>query len=394
MPEALRVLHLINHLGKGGAERFVTSLCAELNARSDVEARIGALYPTNEYREATRTTPVVVLGYEPHSILRRVECPAYRALLSEFRPHIIHTNLFLAEFLSALYVQRDAVYVCHGHDNMPQFEPLATASAWQKQKLLWRYEVLSLQIRKYARTRTYFVANSQDTAAYYRRVLPRHMRRDVRLIPYGFEFARFFRKVPLERSPGRPLRLVNVGSFQPKKNQAFLLEVAAALTKAGVELELDLLGDGATRAQLEAVASARGLPVRFRGTVDDVERWLWESDLYVHSALYEPLGLVFLEAMAAGLPVVALDGRGNRDVLRDGFNGYLLERPDPALFAERILEIWRSTALAAQLAENGQTFAREFDMGRRTAELVAFYREILREDHAGPFSRRALFRHR
>ena len=389
MTSALRVLHLINDLGKGGAQRFVSGLCCALNERPDVEARIGALYPENEYREATRTTPIVVLGYEPHSILRRTECPEYRRLLEDFRPQVIHTNLFLAEFLSAQHVQADAVYVCHGHDNMWQFEPLSGWDLLRREKLLPRYEVLLLRARKYARTRTYFVANSQHTAEYYRRTLPRAMQRDVRLIPYGFEFQRFFRELPRASAQGGPLRLVNVASFQKKKNQGFLLDVAEALDRRGVAFELHLLGDGETRAQLEAATRERGLASRvcFHGNVDGVEQWLWRSDVYVHAAVYEPFGLVFLEAMAAGLPIVSMDGKGNRDIVRSGVNGFLMQTPDPVLFAEKLLQIWRSPDLAAQLADNGQRQARDFDMRPRADAFVDFYRSILAADHRGPLAR-------
>ena len=48
--------------------------------------------------------------------------------------------------------------------------------------------------------------------------------------------------------------------------------------------------------------------ITLHGNVDFVEKYLWDSDIYVHPALYEPFGLVLLEAMAAGLPVVSLDG--------------------------------------------------------------------------------------
>src|SRR5437868_11923435 len=114
--ERLRVLFLITDLVKGGAERFLVDLCRELHARGDVSFVIGALYEANEYAELSAGLPIEPLNYETFSFRGRNECPAYRKLLAEFRPHVVHTHRYLAEFLSGLHVRDDIGYVCHGHD--------------------------------------------------------------------------------------------------------------------------------------------------------------------------------------------------------------------------------------------------------------------------------------
>ena len=72
------------------------------------------------------------------------------------------------------------------------------------------------------------------------------------------------------------------------------------------------------------------------GNVSNVAQYLWKGEVYIHSAKYEPFGLVLVEAMAAGLPVIALDAGGNRDIVEDGVNGYLLPKDtNPKVFAEK-----------------------------------------------------------
>jgi glycosyltransferase involved in cell wall biosynthesis len=266
---------------------------------------------------------------------------------------------------------------------MVQFDRLSPGSRVSRWKLLNYYERRQLFRRKYARVPTHFVANSQHTLEFYRRVLPSRMRPDVHLIPYGFSFARFER--PAERKsdgprrPGRPLRIVNVGSFQEKKNQALAVAAAHELKRALGAVELDLIGDGPTRPRVEALVHRLGLEnsVRFRGNVDDVEQWLWASDVYLHTAWYEPFGLVFLEAMAAGLPVVALDGKGNRSLIRHEFNGLLIEDQRPEAFGSAILRVFRDFSLRERLVANGTAVAREYDIRSRAQAFVDLYRRIL-----------------
>ena len=81
------------------------------------------------------------------------------------------------------------------------------------------------------------------------------------------------------------------------------------------------------------------------------------------------MGLVLLEAMAAGLPVVTLDGGGNRDLVIDGKNGYLIEKQDPKEFADRILEIYQNKEMSHFNAE----YAKQFDIVAYCEKLVEIY---------------------
>lgn len=378
-PVRLRILHLITDLGKGGAERFVIALSNELNAHAEVEAVVGLLYPDNAYRESSRGLRIIDMRYRTHSVWHPVAIPEYERLLRDFAPHVVHTHRFLAEFMSSLHVSPRLAYVCHGHDNMEQFRRFSLSMLLSKPRLLAYYEKRLLFRRKYSRVTTHFVANSANTLEFYRRVLPRGMRSAVHLIPYGFDFARFHRADRALGELSRPLRLVNVGSFQEKKNQALAVAAAAELRKTIPSFELNLLGDGLTRPAVEELVRQAGLEefVRFRGNVDNVEDWLESSDLYLHTATYEPFGLVFLEAMAAGLPIVALDGLGNRDVIRDGVSGILIGEQRPELFVEAILRVIREPNLRQRLVDEGVAIARRYDIRTRAREFVDFYRRIL-----------------
>lgn len=371
----LRVLYLIPDFGKGGAERFLIDLATALRRRDDVDFVIGLLYERDLYGVLTDDLPIEQLHFQTFSLRRSNNCPAYFALLRRFRPDVVHTHLFLAEFLSSYYVSPDIAYICHGHDNMVQLKRPSSRTLATRESLRNLAERRHLIRHKYNKVPTAFVANSTHTRAYYRRVLPRHMKDDVVLIPVGFNYNRFGNPEVEPPAAAERIRLINVGSFRDRKNQIFIVDIARELRSRGIHFEINLLGDGPNRARVEAEVRAAELDDRvlFHGNVHAVESRMRDSHIYVHTATYEPFGLVLLEAMAAGLPCVTLDGAGNRDLIEEGKNGFLLEREDAPLFADRIVDLARRPEQYRQMSAYGQAFAKRYDIAKVTDRLVELY---------------------
>jgi glycosyltransferase involved in cell wall biosynthesis len=149
-----------------------------------------------------------------------------------------------------------------------------------------------------------------------------------------------------------------------------------ALLAAGYVPRLVLLGDGPERAGLQRQVNELGLEehITFPGIVHDVERYISQSDLYVHSATYEPFGLALLEAMAGGLPVVSIDGGGNRDIVLDGVNGYLLPEQDVALFAGKIISLAADGESYERMSGEAVNFAKGYDIKIYVDKLLDIYR--------------------
>jgi glycosyltransferase EpsD len=189
---------------------------------------------------------------------------------------------------------------------------------------------------------------------------------------------RFKRPSELTRSNSEEIRFVNIGSFVKKKNQAFLIDIISAFNKKGIRTKTYFLGDGPARNEVEEKAKILGVSVQcfFEGNVNKVEQYLWNSDIYVHTATYEPLGLVLLEAMIAGLPVVTLDGRGNRDLMNDGNNGYLIYDENPNLFVDKILYLWENPEEYERISKNAEKFAKEYDIKNYCEKLITIYKNL------------------
>jgi glycosyltransferase involved in cell wall biosynthesis len=373
----LRILYVIPDFGKGGAERALLDICHYLQTRPDFELRIVCLYRRNENAEGTKDLDIVYADYETFSLRGKNENLVYKQVLEEFRPDVVHTHLFLAEFLSSYYPDPSVKYVCHGHDNMIQLKRPGLSALTDRTKLLYAIERSWLIRKKYRKCRTWFIANSRHTFDYYIENLPAKMRRDVKLIEYGFDFGRFHYSGERAVGDGK-IRLINVGSFQLKKNQRFLVKVAAELKNRGVDFQMDLVGAGEHMEAVREQIAAHGLEahVFLRGIIDNVEDWYKKSDIYIHAATYEPFGLVFLEAMASGLPVITLNGKGNESVIRHGANGFIFDEQDEKLFADAIVRLLKDQSEYSATSEYGKEFAKGYDVRVKCAELAGFYHEI------------------
>ena len=298
-----------------------------------------------------------------------------QAAVDEFRQDIIHTHLFEAEIVSRSCNYPDAVWFTHCHDNMVQFRNIGLATFLSKQALTNYYEKRVLLSMYKINGGNHFIAISKDTEAYFKKSTKHYQ---VTLLANAIDYQKFYNPHP-GKEPGDVLRLINIGSFVEKKNQGFLIDVANILKKRSLPFELHLLGDGVKKTELEIKASNLGLDKEliFHGMVDRVEELLWQSHIYVHSALSEGLSLTTLEAMAAGLPVITLDGKGNRDLIVQGKNGFMLSEPDAEKFADKVIEVWENKKLYSEMAAFAQEFAKGYDIKEYVDRLLVIYKQAI-----------------
>ena len=143
---------------------------------------------------------------------------------------------------------------------------------------------------------------------------------------------------------------------------------------SNIKFRLNFLGDGLLNKELKNKTKELGIQdsVEFHGIVSNPEKYLQNSYLYVHSAIYEPFGLVILEAMSTGLPVISTDGRGNRDIINDE-NGILLKHRDPKKFALEILELIENKNKYDKLSKESIRTAKKYDIKNYTDRLLNLY---------------------
>jgi glycosyltransferase involved in cell wall biosynthesis len=218
-----------------------------------------------------------------------------------------------------------------------------------------------------------------------RRLRAQGVRRPIEVLPTGVDLDRFR---PGDRAAAREALgldsgarvLLYVGRLDREKNLEFLLD---AIARVGApRTRLLLVGRGTRTAALERLGGDRGLAdrVELRGgvTPDRLATYYQAADLFVFASTTETQGLAVLEAMACGLPVVAVRASGIEEAVAEGVSGLLVPE-DPSVFASAVSQVLLDGDLAAKLALGGREAAPSFASTRLAERLVAAYRRV-----AGP----------
>lgn len=182
---------------------------------------------------------------------------------------------------------------------------------------------------------------------------------------------------PINYKPGQELHadLVNSSGLDFSKNHSYLLEIVAAAKRAGRSLTLDVFGRGPLWQDLERQASALGITeqVRFRGYRRDVRQFLPGYRVYVHTSYSETSSFSIIEAMAAGLPIVAGRIGGIPELFDDGVEGRFWTLDDPVKAAATLLELLDNEPARAAAGEAARSrFLLEFDSSVTAPRLVSF----------------------
>ena len=210
---------------------------------------------------------------------------------------------------------------------------------------------------------------------------------EVPVINNAVDTARF-NTAPRERSTTRDelglspesFVCVSVARFHPTKNHELMIQGFARAARSDGALRMLFVGDGETQPRIEALARELDLQERvtFLGRRQDVHRIVGAADLFLSTSLWEGLPITVVEAMAAGLPVVATDVGGVGDVVVDRQTGLLVPSENEAALATAILELSEHAERHHRYAKQGTTRVRgQFDIHRAVEQHDTLYRRHL-----------------
>jgi L-malate glycosyltransferase len=174
--------------------------------------------------------------------------------------------------------------------------------------------------------------------------------------------------------------VVAVGNLRPVKRHDVLIRSAAGILRGCPDARFLVVGDGALRTELAALADELGVAhaVRFLGRQHDVIRLLAACDVGVLCSDSESQSNAIIEYMAAGLPVVCTDVGGNPELVTEGVNGFLVPAGDAGATADRILRLLTDRALATRMGSESRRIAAEaFSLEAMVGATAAYYEEIL-----------------
>jgi sugar transferase (PEP-CTERM/EpsH1 system associated) len=358
------VAHVVTTLAIGGLEKVVLDLVRRRDDRAFAACLVcldSAGVLEREFEAAG--VPVTVIGTKG-SVPLRIWRLSRR--LRALKPDVVHTHNPQAH-LHGTWAAKLAgvpvvVHTKHGRDHVSR-------------------PTLAALVRIATHWADAFVAVSDDAAS---------VARDLEGVPpaklmvvhNGIDLDRFGADIR-RATPAR--RLITVGRLDPIKDQATMLRAVKLAAGRLPGIRLDIVGDGPSRAGLEALCAELGLvsSVTFHGYRAEVAPLLAEADVFVLSSVSEGVSIALLEAMASGLPAVATDVGGNREVIVNGVTGLLTAAGSAEALADAIVRVASDPpTLARMSAAARRRVEEEFNLRHVVARYEALYRRCL-TGHAG-----------
>ncbi len=360
-------------------------ICTQLSKIQPLHVVLIYLENLNYYENQTKNLNVKLIEstvYPSLTSKNKIQVSELKEFIENFKPDIIHTHLFKAEIVSRYCLFDKANWFTHTHDNMVQLQNWSWKNIFKKISITNFYEKKILFNLYKKNSGTHFIAISKHSESYIKSVQSKY---PVTLLHNAINVKRFQKPADYNKSSTNSgsspvenqlsvltLKLINIGSFLKNKNQTFLIDIVKEIKNRGKKVQCIFLGDGPNLQEVKKKSITLGVEkeCQFLGNVEKVEEYLWNADVYVHVSLREAFGLTLIEAMAAGLPVVTLDGGGNRDLMINGKNGFLIEKQDPKEFTDRILQVCQNKEISNFNAE----FAKQFDIESYCEKLLDLYK--------------------
>lgn len=368
------VLHIIETPGPGGAESVLVDL---VRGGAALRARTLAVVPTTD-GWLGRTLPESsrrIVAPSPRGtggVIDRPYVRALRAVIDDVRPSLVHAHSFDSALYASLALRGRAA---------PLITTFHGASDVERRTLRDRLKWLALG-------RVGAIACVSHSLTARARTVPGIPHRRLHTVHNGVDLSRIptTRHQALRAKLGlaEPTLLVGaLGNVRGPKGYDLLLPAIQSLRAAGLDIHLTIAGDdtGALADQLRAQRDALGLNayVTLLGFQDDAGAYLSGLDLFVLSSTSEGFSLATVQAMAAGLPVVATRSGGPEEIVVPEVSGLLVEAGSTPALVEGIARLARDRALGARLGEAAKARAAElFSLDAMLSAYGGLYDELLR----------------
>jgi glycosyltransferase involved in cell wall biosynthesis len=375
----MQVLHVIKATGVAGAEKHLLTLLPGLQAQG-IDARLLLLVEADKmlaaYAADMQAAGVPVERYVLRS--RHVDPGLLlwlRRFLQQVQPALVHTHLLHADLYALPVAHLAGIKTVSSRHNDDPFRVRFPFKHVQQQlsRMSDRIIAISGAVGDFVRR--------QEGAADER----------VTVIPYGLHFtapdagARKVARTALRqelRLSGDALLVGMVGRLVEQKGMGYGVQAFASLAEQDPQAHLVIVGDGSLRSVLQAEVVGLGLETRthFTGWRDDVPQMMQALDVFLMPSLWEGFGLVLLEAMAAGIPVVASAVSAIPEVVLQGETGLLVPARDVQGLTEALRQLLTDAPLRQHMGLMGQERAEtQFSAGRMIESTVGVYRQVAGE---------------
>ncbi|MDL0431322.1 glycosyltransferase [Marinobacter sp. TBZ242] len=325
-----------------------------------------------------RVPSLLAMGEKREFRLANIFLTRIRRQVKAFKPDIIHVHhpIWLGSLglFMAWRLRVPAVYTYHTRlEHYAHFVPLPGN--------LFRNLISHELVKRFANRCDGIIVPTYSTEEYLRMI---GVKSPVFVQPTGIEYQRFqevddkdVRKLRESLNLGDETIFISVSRLSNEKNIDFMIDAIDALRRrTDRPFRFLMIGEGHQHERLQQRIDELGLQEHFTlvGSIppDDMATWYHLGDVFLFASKSETQGMVILEAMAAGLPVVAVRSSGIDDVVRDGYNGFKTpEKQDQ--WCERAQQLLEDTALRKELAAHALEFAADYSVEQFARDVREIY---------------------
>lgn len=368
MNNPIRILHVVTYMGRGGLETMLMNYYRHIDRK-----RVQFDFLTHRYFKADYDDEILSLGGMIYHLPRLVPwSPSYRKALNQFlsehpeyRIIHVHQDCLSSIILKIAKKNNIPVRIAHAHSSSQDKNLKYPIKLWYKRNISkyatklfacgdkagqWMFGGAPYQV----------VNNAIDANNFtYNPIIREKMRKQLGLLD--------------------EVVVGHVGRFSQAKNHSFLLEIFAAFLLKRPKAVLLLVGQGESMAKIQSKVFEIGIAekVRFLGSRNDVADLMQAMDVFAFPSLYEGLGMVTIEAQAAGLPCVVSEQVPPEAIVTDGLVGRCSLSTKPEVWAEKLLE----KCVTSRTDRRAEIVAHGFDITKEAMKLQEFYLQAYEQSY-------------
>lgn len=360
----INILYVITSLGLGGAEKLLLEYIRRLD-RNKYSFYVICLRekPDDLIAELQRFATVINLKIKGR--FNPVVIPKLLKLIKMIRPDIIHTHLFQPRIYTTIakLFYRGGILITHKHNNVNM----------SKHKIFILFEMLCLIGNKKVIAISQSVKKSLQKFEFV-------SSKKIFVIPNAIDYKKFFNGHSFNPKPDKNQIIIGtIGRLEKQKGLIYLLKAMKLILQRFPDARLEVTGEGSLMNELkkECIKLNISNSVIFFGKFADVIPFYKRMDIFVLPSVYEGFGIVLLEAMAAGVPIVATNVDGIKEVVINGECGLLVPPKNPEAIADAVTQIITNPTLKKKLIEAGLKRAQQFDIQEHIMKLDNLYSNLL-----------------
>ncbi len=349
----------------GGAEKMVLACVPRLRA-AGWNIKVITLTSGRESIAELRETGVPVTDLHLGTISKSMNISRMFRMWAKDRPNLVHTHLYHAGIIGRIACKFFGISPVVVHQHGPELNRTRLRSFLDRSTSNWV---------------TRYIASCQAVSQTMqeREAIPASK---IEVIYNGVESVQRYQRTKPAGWPGKEEfpTLVYAGRLSPEKGLLSLIQALGIVDKSAFEFQCLILGEGPTLEAITQEIERTDLKnkIFLTGNRSDIRAWLPHCDIFVLPSIWEGASMALLEAMAAGLPIVATATGGTPELVEDGISGILVPPADPTALADALIQLLGSVELREKMGKAGYKLVNEnFQIENTVDRISALYSGLL-----------------